>query len=203
MKIDLFPTPIYSVSIPPTEQEYVELDAVLAQSFSTVPENNWALESGKSTGDHDLYLYSVPQMQWLMTQVMPHVELFWQQLNYRHDSDVRITSAWANLHKYGQTTGQHNHCGGAIKAHISAVYYFKKPAMSGDIEFVDPLEQLHRMTPVHEYSEVSGSMYKAIPTNQFDLLLFPSWLMHRTQPNLSQEDRIAISMNFIGKWDEG
>jgi uncharacterized protein (TIGR02466 family) len=202
MKIDLFSTPIYSVSIPPTDDEYTALDTVLMQSFSTAPVNSWALETGKSTGSHDLYLYSQPQMQWLISKTIPHVYTFWQQLNYRHDAEIRITSSWSNLHQYKQTTGQHNHCGGAIKAHISAVYYFKKPPLSGDIEFVDPMAQMHKMTPVHEYSEVSGSMYKAISAKQFDLILFPSWLMHRTQPNLSQEDRVSISMNFKGKWNE-
>jgi uncharacterized protein (TIGR02466 family) len=163
-------------------------------------ENAWALESGKSTGEHDLYLFRAPQMRWLMDTMYPHIYEFWKRMDYRRGVEIIPTSGWANLHKHNQTTGEHSHCGGAIKAHVSVVYYLKKPANSGNIEFVDPLEYIHKMSPKHVYDETLGSMYSEVEADQFDLVIFPSWLKHRTQPNLSNEDRVAISVNFIGLW---
>ena len=55
------------------------------------------------------------------------------------------------------------------------------------------------MTPIHEFSERIGT-YTEFLAEQNDLILFPSWLKHRTQANSSNEKRIAISINFIGIW---
>lgn len=195
---NLFATPIQQIRIVPTEEEYNGLNTLLYSIFDKSADNAWALESGKSTGEHDLYLYNQPEARWLMEATYYHVLNFWETLKYRTGSKIVFTSAWANLHKQGQVTGEHSHCGGAIKAHISSVFYFKKPEESGNIEFVDPLEYIHKMTPAHQYDETNGAMYKEINAKQFDLLLFPSWLKHRVQPNKTNEDRVAISMNFIG-----
>jgi len=58
------------------------------------------------------------------------------------------------------------------------------------------------MEPIHEYSEYTpdgiAHMYKEIEADQFDLVLFPSWLNHRTQASTSMEDRVAVSINFLG-----
>lgn len=196
--INLFPIPIKRVSIVPTQEEYNALDAYLNSVFDQSGENVWALETGKSTGEHDLYLYERPEIQWLIQPMFEQARTFWHELDYRHGAKITITSAWANLHTTGQVTGEHSHCGGSFKSHLSAAYYFKKPPCSGNIMFTDPLEYIHKMSPVHQYDETNGKMYQEIQADQFDLLLFPSWLKHQTKPNNSSEDRIAISVNFVG-----
>lgn len=202
MNHNLFPVNIFKTKIVPTEKEYDEFNQLLTTSFSNANEGVWALESGKSTGEHDLYLFHEPAAQWLVDKAMEHTYSFWKLLDYRRGAQIKITSSWANLHSYGQVTGEHSHYGGAIRSHISAVYYFKKPAQSGNIEFVDPLEYIRKMEPIHEYSEYTpdgiAHMYKEVSTDQFDLVLFPSWLKHRTQPSKSTEDRVAVSINFLG-----
>jgi len=202
MNLNIFPVKVFKTKIIPTEQQYADFDNLLSKSFETTNENIWALETGKSTGQHDLYLHHAPAARWLVEQAMDHVVAYWSALDYRRGADIKVTSCWANLHKYGQSTGEHSHYGGAIRAHISAVYYFKKPAGSGNIEFVDPLEYIRKMEPIHEYSEYTpdgiAHMYKEIEADQFDLVLFPSWLNHRTQASTSMEDRVAVSINFLG-----
>lgn len=198
MNRNLFPVTIFKTQIVPTEQEYADFDQLLSKSFSTTNDGVWALESGKSTGEHDLFLHHEPAAKWLIDATMEHVVQFWKTLDYRREANIRITSAWANLHKYGQSTGEHSHYGGAIRAHISAVYYFKKPKQSGNIEFVDPLEYIRKMEPIHQYDETGKAMYQEVDADQFDLVLFPSWLNHRTQMSLSTEDRVAVSINFLG-----
>ena len=129
---------------------------------------------------------------------MPHVKEFWHYLGYRQDASISITASWANQHLTGDFTGEHTHCGGAEQSHVSAVYYFKKPVNSGHIEFVDPLEYVRRMTPIDHYSELYS--YLEVPADQYDLILFPSWLKHRTQKNSSTDERVAVSINFVGAW---
>jgi uncharacterized protein (TIGR02466 family) len=194
----LFSVPIYKTSIKPSAEEEQDFATLLNNMFEQMPVNEWAMESGKSTGSHNLNLHWFKEMDWLTSATKYHVEKFWQQLNYRHGASIGVIASWANQHLQGDWTGDHTHCGGAEQSHISAVYYFKKPVNSGNIEFVDPLEYVKRMVPIHHYSELDS--YQQIPAEQFDLILFPSWLKHRTQKNTTTEERVAVSMNFVGQW---
>lgn len=196
---NLFSTPIYKTKIVPSEQERLGLDSLLTNMFDQMPSNTWAMESGKSTGSHNLTLHWFNDLKWLTEAAAPHVVQFWKDLNYRHDSQISIIASWANQHLQHDWTGEHTHCGGAEQSHISAVYYFKKPIDSGHIEFVDPLEYIKRMVPIHHYSELDS--YYTLAAEQYDLILFPSWLKHRTQKNNTLEERVAISINYVGSWN--
>jgi uncharacterized protein (TIGR02466 family) len=196
---NLFATPVEKVKIIPTQEQYDITLLLLNRMFNDVKEHNWALETGKSTGELGLDLHDCPEIWWLIGRATEHVRTYWKELGYRDTERIIPESSWANVHMTNQTTGEHAHCGGFKKAHISTVYYLDKPAYSGHIEFVDPLEYIHRMTPIHEFSERIGT-YTEFLTEQNDLILFPSWLKHRTQANSSNEKRIAISINFIGIW---
>jgi len=199
--LNLFPTPVHKVKIVPTDEQFKNLDMLLTEWFDNSKEAVWALETGKSTGQKDLFLHHRPEMQWLLEATHFAACQYWIALDYAHNAQLVCPTSWANLHKPGQVTGEHSHCGGSQKAHVSAVYYFKKPADSGNIEFRDPLEYIHSLSPRNEYNdEIIPKAHTEIESDQFDLLLFPSWMKHRTQVNKSTGDRIAISLNFIGVW---
>jgi uncharacterized protein (TIGR02466 family) len=202
--LNLFPILVQKYKIEPSQEEYQVFDTYLNALFNRATEDAWALETGKSTGEYNLFLHERPESQWLMPKVFECVYHYWSALHYRTGAKIECTSAWANSHKFGQVTGEHSHCGGAVRAHISAAYYFKKPALSGNIEFVDPLEYIHKMTPIHEYSEYTpvgiSHMYTEVDASQFELVLFPSWLKHRTQTSQTNDERVCVSMNFIGHY---
>lgn len=194
----LFSVPFYQTQIVPNETEQQALDLLLTNMFDQMPTNEWAMESGKSTGSNTLKLHYFPETRWLFEAIQPHVYKFWEALDYRHNAQIDPQASWANLHLKNDRTGEHSHSGGSEQSHISAVYYFKKPADSGNIEFVDPLEYVNRMVPIHHYSEVD--VYREVPAAQYDLILFPSWLKHRTQVNKTDHERVAISINCVGHW---
>lgn len=195
----LFSTEIYKTRIVPAADEFENLDFLLKNIFEKVDANQWAMETGRSTGSEMLTLHFFREMDWLTSAMYPYVKQYWEHLGYRKGADLGILAAWANSHLENDYTGVHTHCGGAEQSHISAVFYFKKPKKSGNIEFIDPLEYIKQMTPIHHYSE--HDVFKEVQAEQFDLILFPSWLKHRTQKNLSNEERIAISINFVGYWN--
>jgi uncharacterized protein (TIGR02466 family) len=199
-QIDLFSIPILKAKLMPNDFQFNSLDTLIAKFLADSKENAWAQEDGKSTGEKDLYLYKHIQAKWLVDGALEHVKTLWETMEYKKGAKIVPVACWANLHQYGQATGEHSHCGGAEKAHISVVYYLKKPSNSGNIMFTDPLEYIHKMTPVNLYDETLNSMYKEIEAEQFDLVVFPSWLKHHTQASKSQEDRIAVSINYIGLW---
>lgn len=199
MNQPLFSTDIYKAKIVPTTEQYADTEFLLKNIFEKVPTNTWAMESGKSTGSEMLTLHFFKEMDWLKEAMYPHVKAYWDSLGYRKNAELGIIASWANSHRLNDFTGVHSHCGGAEQSHISSVFYFKKPKDSGNIEFVDPLEYIKQMTPIHHYSE--HDVYKEVEAEQFDVLLFPSWLRHRTQRNMTNDERVAISINFIGFWN--
>jgi hypothetical protein len=44
------------------------------------------------------------------------------------------------------------------------------------------------------------NIWSTLPTKTNDVLVFPSWLQHRTQPNISNEDRWVLTTNFSHKF---
>ena len=65
----------------------------------------------------------------------------------------------------------------------------------GDIELINPLDYLHRFTPLAK-DHGDMLMSESISCVTGDFLLFPGWMRHRTQPATS--NRKAISINFNG-----
>jgi uncharacterized protein (TIGR02466 family) len=110
-----------------------------------------------------------------------------RDLNFQ-SADYRITNSWINLHKELGETIEHNHNNSTFV--VSA--YLNCPSNSGNIVFKDPLEYHKSAWPIfpeqHLYQEVS------VTTN--DVLIFPGYLKHYVQPNLSSEDRYVITFNI-------
>lgn len=202
--INIFSIPVFKTKIIPTDEQYNKMDKLLTDLFDQASENTWGLETGKSTGEFGVNLHDHAELDWLVKAAHLEACHAWVRLNYAQGAQISVPSVWANLHRPGQVTGEHSHCGGSDKVHLASAYYFKKPEGSGDIEFRDPLELIHSLTPRHMYTDIFGENkhHINIPAEQFDLLIFPAWLKHRTQINKSDGDRVAVSMNFIGNWNQ-
>lgn len=203
----LFPTPVKQGTIVPSDQEFNATYGFLTDAFDQC-NGGWALESGKSTSELDggAELFDNPLFDWLTHPLLHAVRDYWNNtVRYRKDFHLYIESMWANRHSSGDTTGLHAHIGGGrSKSHVSCVYYLQKELNGGQIQFENPLQQIHRMCPLDkEYDDWSrtdeGELYDfyTLDTQTFDYIIFPSWLRHRTLPYHKQE-RIAISVNISG-----
>ena len=86
----------------------------------------------------------------------------------------------------------------------SGVYYVQTPSDSGKIAFYDPRPQANVLNI--RYNKAQSKKKEVLGRVNYDpkvgrLLLFPSWLQHEVQPNLSElegddGDRISISFNI-------
>ena len=104
-----------------------------------------------------------------------------------------ITEAWININGRGHFNYSHDHPGSLF----SAVYYVKGGADKGELELKTPIT-------AHTYtisSEMVGSFNAftghamVIPPITGDLVIFPSWLLHRVNMSRSDEERISIAFN--------
>ena len=104
----------------------------------------------------------------------------------------RIVAMWAIINKKNSFNLRHNH----QNCYLSASYYVKKPERSGDISFFDPVEAKTYRYPKKEKSTIYSNQVVTLKPEEGDLLVFPSYLYHSVQPNLSDEDRVVISFNI-------
>lgn len=99
-----------------------------------------------------------------------------------------VTKSWFNKHLKGGLTVEHNH---NFSTFVVAAY-IKMPLNSGFIEFKDPLEYHKSSWPIFP----EESLYKSVPAETNDVLIFPGWVKHRVQPNLTDEERIVMTFNI-------
>lgn len=99
-----------------------------------------------------------------------------------------VTHSWINKHLKDGVTLEHNH----NYTTFVVTSYIYLPENSGYIEFRDPLEYHKNSYPIFP----EESLYKEVPCNTNDVLIFPGWLKHRVQPNQSNEERIVMTFNI-------
>ena len=119
-------------------------------------------------------------------------------------AEIGISSMWINISKSGSYNVLHSH----HKSIFSGCFYIKTPENCGSIRFENPIAQL--MSSYLHY-------WDFIDTNRLDvnnqlspegrifnakenlLILFPSWILHQVETNLSDEDRISIAFNCVAR----
>lgn len=126
-----------------------------------------------------------------------HVSL---TLGYDPELSLCIQSMWSIINPPGSLNKSHIH----PHSLWSGVYYVQTPDNCGNIEFTDPRTEHVMNEPAYRTDQQRPkpcwNKVRYAPSAG-KLLLFPSWLYHSTQPNLSESqgcsgDRIIISFNL-------
>lgn len=104
--------------------------------------------------------------------------------------NYHVGNSWINLHRFDGQTLEHNHG----LSPISCVAYLSIPTDSGYIEFKDPHYHLRSL---HEQDDRYYKSWFSVTVEPGDVLFFPGWMSHRTQPNKSVEDRWILSANIL------
>lgn len=123
-----------------------------------------------------------------------------RQLGYWDRKKLKIGTMWSIVNPAGSSNKAHIH----PKCHWSGVYYVSAPKNAGDIEFIDPrtahLMNQPRFTPGEKRSKENWTKVRFTP-KPGKMLIFPSWLYHGVEPNLSNlkgkdGERVIISFNL-------
>ena len=111
---------------------------------------------------------------------------------------VKLSNLWININGYKDYNRRHNH----PESIISGVFYVKVPDKSSKLRFFNPSVDLMvrdwNLNVDLKCNKYTSSIWEIFPEDG-KLLLFPSWLDHEVDQNLSQEKRISISFNLIGE----
>ena len=104
---------------------------------------------------------------------------------------VKITNMWAIINKNKAFNERHHHGNSAL----SAAYYVKAENNAGNIVFFDPRQANVFHHPSAKKANDLNGQIKSITPKAGTLVLFPSYLEHKVEENLSNEERIVVSFN--------
>lgn len=116
----------------------------------------------------------------------------------------RPTDSWINEHPKGAWTDEHNHKG----ADFVIVYYLNVPKDSGTLLVRDPLEYHWGNSQGRQIRGIDNIWYRVGTVQTGDIVMFPGWLLHKTEASVAEESRFVMSTNFSGirsdtkRWEE-
>lgn len=110
---------------------------------------------------------------------------------WKLDQQIIVTNLWINVNRKHNFNYPHFH----PKSLFSGVYYVSATTNSGNLVIKRPDIQEHY---VDNFDSIyTQKNYCIIPKTGL-FVIFPSYLNHFVEPNLSDETRISIAINFDG-----
>lgn len=176
--INLFSTPVKIISMP----NFEDLSRKIGKAMKLGFEKNFT-DNLPSNEAEDLQKIFINE-----------AELYLKELTNKK-IDLNLIRSWTSVtNKYGFNT-PHDHAGNTV----IGVYYVKTFDKCGDLLLHDPRGATD-FIPVFEVNTsnqvVSGRNYFRITPKNGDLILFPTYVVHSVEPNMSDETRISLAMNF-------
>jgi uncharacterized protein (TIGR02466 family) len=113
---------------------------------------------------------------------------------FKLNRSLGISNIWFNINRYKDYNSKHTH----PKSLLSGVFYSKVPDNSGSIRFFnsESAEIFFADVDMMEFTKYNSSSYLLKPEVSF-LHIFPSFLNHSVEPNLSNQERISFSFNTM------
>jgi len=111
------------------------------------------------------------------------------------DREPFMGNMWANINPPGALNRPHLH----PNSHFSGVYYIKAPKNSGQIVFNEPRAGAQLNMPVRKPGKPPKELWREVHLEPIEgrIIMFPFYLWHCVEPNLSNDIRISVSFNFI------
>jgi uncharacterized protein (TIGR02466 family) len=167
----------------------------LKLKFNSTVSTNWDCDTFNTMETYDLKQDNDQIINNFIETCKRHVLNFSKEFGVKQEiQDLECHNFWFNIAMPGNYQELHQHS----NSHFSAVYYVSAEKNAGDIVFKS-LEHFSDMSnlPIAN-SDLTAASFKACsytPINS-TLLVFRSNLPHQVNKNLSNLDRISISMNF-------
>lgn len=192
----IFPVKIYKTQY---TGKLEELKSTLIPKLDSVFEKTKLNNQGSMRGGLCSYnavrdLHSWPELSPYIDFLNKHLPIYWKELGYK--KEPVIAEMWANKYSQGSFIDTHNHS----PITVTASFYLQKPVDSGNICFVNPLDTLLKYQPLEDLDNrnIYHKMFNyEVDVKEGDVVMFPGWLNHETQPNNSNLDRIIIGTNVV------
>jgi len=119
------------------------------------------------------------------------LKTIWDERFYDQGLARYIERSWINVHYKDGYTEEHLHHG----VDVACVCYLKVPDNSGGLQIKNPLSAYDTSEPKVDTYYYEGKDWVTIDVKTNDVIFFPGWLLHRTEPNKVDEGRYVMSLN--------
>jgi uncharacterized protein (TIGR02466 family) len=158
-------------------RDYVDCIFEIKDSNPSVKKSNFG---GYQTHDN---LHKIPVFREFVTSLEKIGANIFSEYTDNKIQNMQITELWGNINNHGDFNGAHVH-GGVL----SGVFYIKTPINCGKLIFKNPAVR-------SDAHLIRMKDYPIIP-EPLACIIFPSWLEHYVEPNMSDEERISLSFNL-------
>ena len=126
----------------------------------------------------------------LSQYVDKHVRNYVMSIRASEHKRVFLSHSWFNITRDNTFQDWHQHQDSVI----SGVYYYQTSGDDGDIVFESPnpyeaLELFPSGELVHKYVAYKPAVGK--------IIIFPGWLRHKVEKNITENPRISFSFNYL------
>lgn len=184
-----FPTYVWRYEL--AESDAKALNETIIANLEKLTRNAPALDKGeKWQTDQDLHLHD--EYSELVKYINFGIEQALEFLSVKYDS-YSITGCWANISEVKARHMTHTH----PNNFLSGVYYVETGPGSDTITIDDPRPQASVIRPDVKQSRVENAHQMHLKVRSGSLILFPSWLPHSVDYNLSSGRRTSIAFNAM------
>ena len=177
------------------DNNFIELAEKLFERTKKLPN---PLETGKSKSTAPLSINTPEEQPHLVKEnfmknflkfINPRVREVLNRWTYHPDIPYFIERSWFNEYNKDGETLPHTHGSTPI---VVSCYIKKDSPNAGNIMFRDPMFQ----TRAHEDNLQAHYPWRIVPVEENDILIFPGWLEHKTEPSQSDGRRICLTLNY-------
>lgn len=187
--IPMFPTLVWKVQLKAEMHEVI--DAIILAALERMRRDTPQLAPGQGW-QSDKTLHELEELRDLISCVNNATKSVLRFLRVGYDA-VEITGCWANVLAKGAAHRAHSH----PNNYLSGVYYVRTHPGTDTINFHDPRQQTAIIRPPVVELTAENTDQIVVRVKNGTLLIFPSYLQHSVDTNLSEEERISLSFNIM------
>ena len=138
-------------------------------------------------------MHTKPEYSQLVTELMRMQKEIYD--NEHMDRHAVLGNMWANINPPGGLNQPHIH----PNALFSGVYYVKSQPKAGRLKIYDPRPGAQMYMPTRKSGDPGRDMWRDVNIEPIEgrIIMFPAWLWHSVEENISDDIRISVSFNFI------
>jgi uncharacterized protein (TIGR02466 family) len=183
---------IHSLFSVPILQINLKLNTKLIKEFClNIKDHGKKISNKGGWQSNNFNLLDYPELKTLYFEINQYLYKFSKIFNFK--KEIFLEDAWISINKKKDYNTRHVH----PFSIFSGVYYVNAPVNCGDIIFYNPCNLFSYFfdnKDVINFTDYNSSVWR-IPAKNNKLIIFPSWLEHGVEPNMSDENRISLSFN--------
>lgn len=187
--VPMFPTLVWKIQL--RAEVHQAIDAKILGTLEALRRGQPRLAAGRGWQSEQT-LHHREELGDLVACVNRAAKSVLQFLRVGYDA-FEITGCWANVLAPGATHRAHSH----PNNFLSGVYYVRTHPGADTINFHDPRAQAGIIRPPVVELTAGNTDQVVVKVKNGTLLVFPAYLQHSVDANVSQEDRISVSFNIM------